>query len=217
MNALVRKEIRLVLPFWIAAMVLAVFPVWLLWPGQQAEFLQPPGNIVQESYLLGVILLGLAPFGQELSLGTFSILLAQPTSRERLWRAKTTILLAALGLVFAAFYLSNHIRSELVIGSAQSGEWQRLPGEWHRLPANRFTDAQLANQMAELRVHVLRMSLMGGGLWALAAFGGGLWANLLFRNASAAFWSSLIAPLGLGLLAGRLLSGLSERMGGGPL
>jgi hypothetical protein len=65
----------------------------------------------------------------------------------------------------------------------------------------------VSNKMiAEERHSALMRSLVVGGMWTLAAFAGGLWTNLLFRNTSAAFWFSLLVPLGLVLLAGNLVS-----------
>ena len=78
MNALLRKEIRLSLPAWIAAMVLAILPVWFVWPGSREVMAPSPGIIAFGPFGLGLLLLAITPFGQELSLGTFSILLAQP-------------------------------------------------------------------------------------------------------------------------------------------
>ena len=203
MNALVRKEIRLVLPFWIVAMVLAVFPVWLLWPGPFSYYLQSPGFGVYGPYAISVLLLGLAPFGQELSLGTFSILLAQPASRQRLWLVKTTILATALVLVLAAFCLSIHIRAESVMRTIQTGR-----GQWFY--GLRPTAREMA-MMVRMLGGLSGGSLFSGGLWALMAFASGLWTNLVFRNASAAFWTSLIVPLGLFLLITSLPHSVFEK------
>jgi hypothetical protein len=203
MNALVRKEIRLVLPAWIAAVVLAIFPVWLVWPGPHSFILQSPGVAVYAPFAIGVLLLGLTPFGQELNFGTFSMLLAQPVSRRHLWLVKTTVLATALGLVFAALCFSNHIRVESVLKTSQTSEWQKI----FERPA---TAAQLLKLIAETRHDVLHDSLLIGGLCALAAFASGLWTNLLLRNTSAAFWFSLLVPLGLGLVAGKLFGGFSQ-------
>ena len=46
MNALVRKEIRLILPTWVLAMVLATLPIWLVWPGPHGLVLPIPGVLV---------------------------------------------------------------------------------------------------------------------------------------------------------------------------
>lgn len=200
MNALVRKEIRLVLPAWIAAMVLAVFPVWLLWPGQHGLILPSPGMAVYAPFGIGVLLLGLTPFGQELNCGTFSILLAQPVSRRELWLAKIRVLAVALGLVFLAALASTHFRAEMVIEELKATDWHKL---WN----SPVTELQMRGVVRDIRFNVLWDALVIGGLSALAAFAGGLWTNLLFRNTSAAFWFSMLVPLGLGLLADKLFGG----------
>jgi hypothetical protein len=115
MNALVKKEIRLLLPSWAAALMLAIASPWLsLWSG----------NLVSISLLLlwpGTILLAVSAFGREFSLGTFSRLLAQPSSRARIWWAKVSVLAFALLTVFSLF-ISN------VWGAAVPGVcyWQML-------------------------------------------------------------------------------------------
>ena len=85
MSPLLRKEIRMLLPAWILAMVLAIVPVWFVWPDETHSFvLTAPGLVVFVPFWLGVCLVALTVFGQELNLGTFSLLLAQPVSRRRL-------------------------------------------------------------------------------------------------------------------------------------
>lgn len=199
MNALVRKEIRLVLPAWIAAMVLAIFPVWLVWPGEHSLYTisQSPGIAVYTPFALGALLLGLASFAQELNFGTFSILLAQPVSRRHLWRVKTAVLAAAMVLVFVALCVSLRIRSESVIETLKATDLQNA---LHRP----VTAAEVLSMLAGIRINILMESLLLGGICTLAAFSSGLWTNLLFRNTSAAFWFSLLVPLGLGLLADKL-------------
>jgi hypothetical protein len=87
MNPLIRKEIRMLLPAWLAALVVATMPVW-------------PWLDVKDEWPLafGAAILGLAlsPFGQEMSYGTFGLLLVQPEERRRFWRIKTGLLALAL-------------------------------------------------------------------------------------------------------------------------
>ena len=64
MNALVRKEIRLILPAWAAALVLAVAPVWFI-PVNDLVGWQHQGTAMAcYAFALGAILVGLAPYGQ---------------------------------------------------------------------------------------------------------------------------------------------------------
>lgn len=89
MNALIRKEIRLILPAW--ALAVLVLLVALL-----AAPADTPEGFLFVLAAVGAVFLALLPFGMEFSLGTFSTLLVQPAPRQRLWRIKTVILAAAL-------------------------------------------------------------------------------------------------------------------------
>ena len=93
MNPLVKKEIRLLLPAWIAAMLLAIFPIWIasVWSRVPSE----ANPYVLLALALGLILLGITSFGQEFSSSTFTLLLSQPIERRRLWFIKTAVLATA--------------------------------------------------------------------------------------------------------------------------
>ena len=96
MNALVKKEIRLLLPAWVTAMLLVIAPVML--DGFFDDY-HPAETIVAMTWYVtaaACILLGLTSFGREFSSGTFSLLLGQPRRREELWRAKVGVLLFSL-------------------------------------------------------------------------------------------------------------------------
>ena len=62
MNALLRKELRMLLPAWVAALLAATLP---LWTGRNYQGAAMP------CFGLAVLFLGLTPFGQEMSCGTF--------------------------------------------------------------------------------------------------------------------------------------------------
>lgn len=194
MNALVRKEIRMILPAWSVAMLLAIFPVWLLWPiSAYNGNIEAPGFTVCGPFAIGVLLLGLASFGHEMNYGTFSMLLAQPVSRRRLWLTKTSVLGAGMLVVFAALCVSDIFRVVSVVQHMEISTWKRALDQLgtrnlvQRLIAGFYRDNLFG-------------TLMYAGLSALAAFAGGLWTNLLFRNTSAAFWFTLLIPVGLGML-----------------
>src|ERR1700693_1045101 len=93
MNAFIRKELRLILPAWVIAMLAALSP-WLR-PGAPDMQMLIAG--------LGIVPLALASFGKEINLGTVVSLLAQPDRRQRIWRVKTTLTLLAMLLVLLAF------------------------------------------------------------------------------------------------------------------
>jgi ABC-type transport system involved in multi-copper enzyme maturation permease subunit len=96
MTPLVRKEIRLLLPAWIAALAVMTMPVW---PWQDFEFVSPG------FFGAAILALALAPFGQEMSYGTFGLLLVQPEERRRIWNIKTGLLAVALVSAWTLFAL----------------------------------------------------------------------------------------------------------------
>ncbi|HEV2394681.1 MAG TPA: hypothetical protein VG146_20205, partial [Verrucomicrobiae bacterium] len=99
MNALLAKEIRLLLPAWGAALLLAVAPVWLL------EFDPHNAMLALGPFCIGTILLGLSSFGREVALNTFPLMLAQPSERARIWWTKVGVLAVALAVVSGAWWI----------------------------------------------------------------------------------------------------------------
>ena len=99
MNALVRKEIRLLLPMWVVTLLLALLPNLLnavSRVGVVADLIAPVLIFVTG---ISGLLLGLTSFGREIYTHTFSLLLAQPRRRTDLWRTKIKVLLGAVGLL----------------------------------------------------------------------------------------------------------------------
>ncbi len=97
MNALVRKEFRLILPAWTVALVASAAGPVVLGTGHPVSVF---------AFWLGMAALGLAPFGREFSSGSFSSLLTQPVPRVRLWRAKIGCFIAvALSLICLSLFL----------------------------------------------------------------------------------------------------------------
>jgi len=109
MSALVKKEIRLLLPSFGFACTLAF---------AGAFFPNNPDSILNSiTYIFSCLLcpavaamLALSSFGGEVSAGTFSNLLAQPVSRSKIWETKIVLLSVALvavtGLWVVAFLIS---------------------------------------------------------------------------------------------------------------
>lgn len=97
MSALVKKEIRLIWPAWLVALLLSVVQA----------ITRPYDFYVATLLFLGLTMMALSSIGREASLNTFSNLLAQPAERTRLWRIKLSVLAAAflsvLGVWFLAF------------------------------------------------------------------------------------------------------------------
>ena len=97
MSPLEAKEIRLLLPAYGVALLLAIVPVWLL-----PYDLNNADDFVVLSFLFGVVMLALSPFGREFGLHTFPLILAQPLERTRIWWTKVAVLAVAMTTVFAA-------------------------------------------------------------------------------------------------------------------
>lgn len=166
MNAFVRKEVRLILPAWLIAMVAALSP-WFNPTGADDAPLFIAG--------LGIVPLALASFAQEINLGTFGLLLAQPERRHRIWRVKTALTLVAMLAVLFVF-----MQSVLIRGSPNGVSGFR------RLPHHEFAARDIT-------------VLVGAwpAAFGLALFAGGLWTTLLFRHAMVAFCLTFLIPLGL--------------------
>ena len=56
MSPLVRKELRSIFPLWLLTMVLAILPVWLVWPGGRDIWAGAPGYLVYAPFAVGVLL-----------------------------------------------------------------------------------------------------------------------------------------------------------------
>jgi ABC-type transport system involved in multi-copper enzyme maturation permease subunit len=105
MNALVKKEIRLLLPSFGLALALAL-SIWLIptesTPGLGGWLMIPPLLLCPAV----VVLMALDSFGREFGANTFAQLLAQPVSRASVWRTKTALLALGLLVVFGVWWLS---------------------------------------------------------------------------------------------------------------
>jgi hypothetical protein len=93
MNALVKKEIRLLLPSWIVAMLLALVQA----------ITRPYDFYVACLLFFGLTIMALTTIGRETSLNTFSLLLAQPAERMRIWQTKLSVLAVAFLIVFGVW------------------------------------------------------------------------------------------------------------------
>ena len=113
MNPLLRKEIRLVLPAWLAVLLLEMGLPWIV-NDQDAAITYAPGY-----FFFGMVLLAVDSFGREFSLGTFSSLMAQPLERRQVWRTKLAVLLAAAALIFAAYFISCELRLQRPPGAGE--------------------------------------------------------------------------------------------------
>jgi ABC-type Na+ efflux pump permease subunit len=146
MSVLLRKEIRLLLPSFIIALPLA-FSVWLV-PNDLDHSSGLRMSVVVFPFLLCPamgIMLALDSFGREISSGTFSSLLAQPTPRAHIWWTKTTLLALALAILLSVWLLS-----------------------WFLHPPRGSTTTDLRNTTAI--VGLFALAAYSGGLWTVLLF-----------------------------------------------
>ena len=115
MNALVKKEIRQLLPSFLLGLLLA-FSVWLI-PANSVTFLD--AGLGAFSFLCCpamLVMMMLDSFGHELSARTFSLLLSQPVPRTRVWWTKTLLLAAAALLIWLVWCFSFFLHDPYKLG-----------------------------------------------------------------------------------------------------
>lgn len=107
MNALVRKEVRLLLPTFVIGLVLAC-SIWLVpdKPGRSSDLNAVLGILAFMVSPAMLVMLTLGSFGREISAGTFSFLLSQPVPRSRVWWTKSLLLAVATGILWAVWWFS---------------------------------------------------------------------------------------------------------------
>jgi hypothetical protein len=93
MSPLVKKEVRLLLPSWTAALLLALVQA----------VTQPYDFYIACLLFIGLTIMALTSMGRETSLNTFSLMLAQPAERLRIWQTKLTVLSVAFLTVLTAW------------------------------------------------------------------------------------------------------------------
>jgi hypothetical protein len=97
MNALVKKEVRLLLPAFSVASALALTNAFM--PRHAAGFNLLWYVLPFVSCPLVALMMALGSFGAEVGSGTFSLLLTQPVPRQRMWNIKTVLLALAFVVV----------------------------------------------------------------------------------------------------------------------
>lgn len=167
MSALVKKEIRLLLPGWLAVLGLVVVLPGLFWEAPDDAF-----PVMSVAVFLGFMILSVDSFGREFSLGTFASLMAQPMERRRIWQIKLKTLFLAAGLIFTAYFVSLEILYHHAL---------KVP-VWGANPKTIAAD--------------FKNALAAGVAGAFVAMAGGLWTALLLRQTAAAFWITFLTPLG---------------------
>jgi hypothetical protein len=144
MNALLRKEIRLLLPVWVAAVGLTLVPALL-----SPLVLVPRVAVLLAGSAALAFLLSLGAFGREFAHGTFPSLLALPVPRARLWWTKVAVLFAALLSLYAMWWLSFSICAA------------RWPALW-RFAAD--------GELTPISTALFLVVVFSGGLWTTIFF-----------------------------------------------
>ncbi len=185
MNALVKKEIRLLLPSFSAVLLLETLLPWV-YRDADAVFSMTP-----LAFFLGLVIVAVDSFGREFNLGTFQSLMAQPVERQKIWRTKIAILFIAVGVISLAYFASCGIRMEAAT-HAEGSIWTYNA----KMIRADFFHAMLAS-----------VALL------LVAVSGGLWTTLVLRQTTASFWVTFLFPaLALLLLALLIPKALFERL-----
>jgi hypothetical protein len=99
MTPLVKKEIRLLLPSFTVAVLLALVQ----------GITRPYDFYVASLLFFGLTIMALTTMGREASLNTFSMMLAQPAERTRIWQTKLSVLAVAFLIVFVAWLAAFRI------------------------------------------------------------------------------------------------------------
>ncbi len=172
MKTLIKKEIRLLLPAWITAMLLAIVPrVFIVFCSEgyfYPDYSVPLSLFADLIVAPGLLFLGINSFGQELSSNTFSAMLSQPIKRPRLWRVKV----ATLAIAFISVWLTAILFATLEFGV--------YPLFFRQNARPALSDVY----------EFLTLS-------ALVTFSGGLWTTLLLRQTAGAIWFTLLTPLAI--------------------
>jgi len=92
MNELLRKELRLLLPAWLAAMGMCVLPFLSTALNGFASDWREHLEFTVYAVPVACAVVGISVFGREFSGGAFSLLLAQPCPRREFWNAKLWVL-----------------------------------------------------------------------------------------------------------------------------
>jgi hypothetical protein len=190
MSPLVRKEIRLVLPYLGIAMLLAAVPQLAM--GVETYYTYDPQNrSFFWAFGFGMVLLGLAPFGGEFSMGTFSSLMVQPIDRQRIWRLK--ILLTGIAAL-SAFVVFEGILAWRT--NFQFAEWSR-DFEMRYFPGHPLYEG--LRWQGRLIWENFWHTSTAASVVLLVAIIGGFWTTLLFRQMGASLWIVILVPGVLGV------------------
>jgi hypothetical protein len=117
MNAQLLKEIRLLLPAWMAAVLLIVAAQSLLWlpKGDASHGIVPIDagiTAMAVALILGLLLLAVSSFGNEFARHTFQMFLGQPIPRGQMWKQKVAVLGGSTVSVWLLFWVAFSLGQE---------------------------------------------------------------------------------------------------------
>lgn len=227
MKTLLFKEARMLLPFWVAALLLAVASVLIVAPGWALAGTTPLW------FGAGIVLLSVAPFGMEFSYGTFQMLLAQPVPRRQIWLAKVFVALVAMTSALGLLAICWQFRapgmpaaygalSDMVFTAAMMVMAGLASGLWTTLLFRQVAAALWFTPLVPGFLFVLVTGLTDGfskdgnylaGVAALIAYTvvSLLWAAWLFARAQDVQWTGGTITLSLpDLISNRLRAGTSS-------
>ena len=166
MNALVKKEIRLLLPSWSVAALLALVQA----------ITRPYDFYVASLLFFGLTIMALTTIGRETSLNTFSLLLAQPAERRRIWQTKLSVLAVAFLTVFCVWLAAFGIAFK-----------------------NSHVDAsdRASSYYLFITICLIATATFTGGLWTtllLRQIAGAFWLTLLVPAVLSGFAGAYLAP-----------------------
>ena len=157
MNPLVKKEICLLLPSFLASLLMAL-TFWLVPENSASSSTSALGQSLVIFPILFcpvmLVMMTLGAFGREFSLGTFSMLLAQPMLRARIWWTKTLLLAGAVLLLWFVWCYS------CIASSFVNSNWQDM----------------------EIFTALFGLAMYSGGLWSVLLFrqvAAGFWVAAL--------------------------------------
>lgn len=156
MSPLLKKEIRLLLPNFLAGLLMAL-AFWLVPKNNGGSMSAIAQSLAIFPILfcpVMLVMMTLGAFGREFSLGTFSMLLAQPIPRARIWWTKT-LLLAGAVLLFWFVWCYSCIASNFINGNLRE---------------------------LELFTALFGLAMYSGGLWSVLLFrqvAAGFWVAVL--------------------------------------
>ena len=161
MNALVKKEIRLLLPSWSAILLLSTILPWV-WTKDGSII-----GVAPAVSFFGTVLIALDSFGREFSLGIFSSLMSQPVERREIWRNKIKLLAVGVAIIFIAQLASYEVWFNFWLPVSGATHWMSPGADWW---------LWVGSMMA------LTLVAMSGGLWTvllLRQVAAAFWVTLL--------------------------------------